>query len=224
MTITDLVHVAEAIHNAEGYDLGKSSNREYRNAFWARVIGVVHHGHPLYNPAPDSRWLLKREPNGPQSDDVAAFWPSREAWDCIPGAGADGYWFEAQYLGVLAPHQVIYAPPMPEEYGPVDPPDPPPPPPPVITLPGREEMMNAGRSLHLYYRSQEGLQRPDGLWKPESPQAIAQPDWEGIGAWLFDVYLHARIAGQNATEAMQAVIAAIRQTDEWRAKHPGETP
>ena len=138
MTITDLVHVAEAIHNAEGWDLGKNSNREYRNAFWARVIGVVHHGHPLYNPAPDSRWLLKREPNGPQSDDVAAFWPSREAWDCIPGAGANGYRFEARYLGVLAPHQVIYAPPVPEGAGPMPTPPPtpiPPPPPPAFPYP-----------------------------------------------------------------------------------------
>ena len=218
MTITDLVHVAEAIHNAEGYDLGKNSNREYRNAFWARVVGCVYHGHPVYNPVPDRRWLLKREPNGPQSDDVAAFQPTREAWDCIPGAGANGYRFEADYLGVLAPHQVIYAPPVPEGARPVTPP------PPAITLPGREEMMNAGRSLHLYYRSQEGLQRPDGLWKPESPQAIAQPDWEGIGAWLFDVYLNARVTGKNATEAMQAVVAAIRQTHEWKTKHPGETP
>ncbi|MDP2319552.1 MAG: hypothetical protein Q8O42_09480 [Acidobacteriota bacterium] len=96
--------------------------------------------------------------------------------------------------------------------------------PPAIVLPGREEMMNAGQALHFYYRAPEGLQRPDGLWKPETPHSIAQPDWEGIGAWLFDVYLQARIAGKNATEATQAVISQIRQTDEWQQKHPGETP
>ncbi len=91
-------------------------------------------------------------------------------------------------------------------------------------LPGREEMMNAGKWLHHYYRAPEGLQRPDGLWKPETPSAIAQPDWEGIGAWLFDVYLHERVAGRNATDATLEVIRQIRQTDEWKSKHPGQTP
>lgn len=93
-----------------------------------------------------------------------------------------------------------------------------------IQLPDRGEMMRAGQNLHAYYRSHEGLQRPDGLWKPETPSSIAQPDWEGIGAWLFDVYLKARVAGKNATDAFNEVIKAIRQTDEWKAKHPGEQP
>ena len=126
MTIHDLVRLAEAVHNREGYNLGSSSTREYRNAFWARVLGCVHHGHPIYNPAPDPRWHLKREPGGPQSDDVAAFLPSRDAWDCIPGAGADGYRFEADYLGVLQPQQVTYVPPIPADTGVPDPELPPP--------------------------------------------------------------------------------------------------
>lgn len=95
---------------------------------------------------------------------------------------------------------------------------------PIPQLPDRGEMMRAGEQLHHYYRSAEGLQRPDGLWKPATPTAIAQPDWEGIGAWLFDVYLQARVSGKTATEAMGAVIAQIRQSQEWRDKHPGQTP
>jgi hypothetical protein len=102
-------------------------------------------------------------------------------------------------------------------------PGPQPPTPGSGSLPGREEMMNAGQWLHRYYKSPEGLQRPDGLWKPAIPTSVAQPDWEGIGAWLFDVYLRARIAGKNATEATAVVIAEIRKTDEWKQKHPGET-
>lgn len=96
--------------------------------------------------------------------------------------------------------------------------------PPHADLPGRQEMMEAGQRLHFYYRSPEGLQRPNGLWKPETQQSIAQPDWEGIGAWLFDVYLKARVAGKNATDAMAEVVSDIRHSAEWQQKHPGETP
>lgn len=102
-------------------------------------------------------------------------------------------------------------PPMTEAVTPIPQPQP-------IVLPGREEMMNAGKWLDRYYRAPEGLQRPNGL------SINGGPDWEGVGAWLFDVYLAARVAGKNATEATQAVIKAIRQTDEWKSKHPGETP
>ena len=140
MTIHDLVRLAEAVHNREGYNLGSSSTREYRNAFWARVLGCVHHGHPIYNPAPDPRWHLKREPGGPQSDDVAAFLPSRDAWDCIPGAGADGYRFEADYLGVLQPQQVIYVPPIPVDAGVPDPIPPPPVCPPTFDYPDENDI------------------------------------------------------------------------------------
>ena len=203
MTITDLVHVAEAIHNAEGWDLGKSSNREYRNAFWARVIGVVHHGHPLYNPAPDSRWLLKREPNGPQSDDVAAFAPTREAWDCIPGAGANGYRFEARYLGVLAPHQVIYAPPMPEEYGPVDPPDPPPIPPP--TMPTYEDLGG-----DTYWRTAIGVPL-------QADMAMANQTMnDGSAVWLARPIFRILAAyAKGETPDHLAIIKSVR--NEWRA-------
>lgn len=94
------------------------------------------------------------------------------------------------------------------------------PPPPPSALPDRGEMMRAGQWLHAYYRSPEGLKRPDGLWTPATPEAAAQPDWEGIGAWLFDVYLRARLAGQTATDAAAQVVAQIRASQEWRDKHP----
>lgn len=97
-------------------------------------------------------------------------------------------------------------------------------PPKPIILPDRGEMMTVGQQLHFYYRSPEGLQRPQGLWKDATATAIAQPDWEGIGAWLFDVYLRARVAGKSATEAFELVIKEIRKSDEWKTKHPGETP
>lgn len=92
------------------------------------------------------------------------------------------------------------------------------PPPATPQLPDRAEMMNEGLSLHRYYASREGLQRPDGL------SINNAPDWEGVGAWLFDVYLAARVAGKSREEARAAYVKAIRQSGEWQSKHPGETP
>ena len=37
MTITQLVDMARRMHDAERVNLGASSSREYRNAFWERV-------------------------------------------------------------------------------------------------------------------------------------------------------------------------------------------
>lgn len=90
----------------------------------------------------------------------------------------------------------------------------PPPVPAKPILPGREEMMNAGRWLDAFYRAPEGLQRDNGL------SINGGPDWEGVGAWLFDVYLQARVNGKSEGDARAAVVAAIRQTDEWKSRHP----
>ncbi len=90
------------------------------------------------------------------------------------------------------------------------------------TLPERQEMMEAGLLLDAFYRAPEGLQRPNGM------SIGGRPDWEGVGAWLFDVYLKQRLAGKNATEALEEVFSQIRKaggpTGEWQSKHPGQTP
>lgn len=94
-------------------------------------------------------------------------------------------------------------------------PDAPQPPRPApVDRPGREEMMNAGAWLDAYYRSPDGLQRPEGLSKG------GVPDWEGVGAWLFDVYFMGRLDGLTEGEARAKVIAQIRNSDEWKGKHP----
>ena len=36
--------------------------------------------------------------------------------------------------------------------------------------------------LDAFYKSPDGLQRPEGLWIKD------HPDYEGISAWVFDVY------------------------------------
>ncbi|OGA53563.1 MAG: hypothetical protein A3G25_18990 [Betaproteobacteria bacterium RIFCSPLOWO2_12_FULL_63_13] len=79
----------------------------------------------------------------------------------------------------------------------------------------RQDMIAAGQWLHAFYQSEEGLKRKEGLW------IDGHPDFEGIGAWVFDVYLRARLTGADDGAARQKVMDAIRQTEEWRRKHPG---
>lgn len=82
-------------------------------------------------------------------------------------------------------------------------------------LPGRYDVMTAGLWLDVWYASKEGLQREHGL------SIDGRPDWEGVGAWLFDVWLKARIEGLSDADARQRVITEIQKTDEWKARHPG---
>lgn len=119
MTINELVNMAKRIHDTEGYNLGASSTREYRNAFWARVLGCAYHGHPVYNPNPDKQWHLKNGGGGrPQTDDVAVSMPSRNYWDCIVGVGSNGYYFNVgSHADTLPIEQEVYAPPVPAGSG-----------------------------------------------------------------------------------------------------------
>lgn len=88
----------------------------------------------------------------------------------------------------------------------------------TVPLPDRGEMMAEALELDRYYRSPEGLQRSQGL------SIDGAPDWEGVGAWLFDVYLRARLAGKSREDARALYIKDIRRSAEWRQKHPGEQP
>jgi hypothetical protein len=129
MNIDDLTALAQRIHDAEGMDFGRNSTREQRNAQWARIVGIVHHGHPTWNPAPDPRWHIKRASEGrPQSDDVVVLLPSRAYWDIIGSAGADGYSFRVgAHPEPLEASQIVYAPPVPSGSVPMPNPGTPPP-------------------------------------------------------------------------------------------------
>jgi hypothetical protein len=45
------------------------------------------------------------------------------------------------------------------------------------------------------------------------------PDFLGIAAWVFDVYLNERLRGTSPNAAWQILENSIRATDEWRSKH-----
>ncbi len=69
--------------------------------------------------------------------------------------------------------------------------------------------------LNDFYKSPEGLQRSGGLW------IDGHPDYEGMGVWVFSVYLSHRLRGESEDQSRQAIVDAIKQSDEWRVKHPG---
>ena len=79
----------------------------------------------------------------------------------------------------------------------------------------RGEIVQATQWLHEFYASDRGLRRANGLWlEPQN-----QPDFEAIGAWIFDVYLTARVNGASDEAARRAIADAIKATDEWRRAH-----
>ena len=79
----------------------------------------------------------------------------------------------------------------------------------------RGNVLQAAQWLHEYYKSAEGLRRADGLWRADQKQ----PDFEALGAWIFDVYLNARVEGKSDDEAKQLIKDAIQGSDEWRRVH-----
>jgi len=80
----------------------------------------------------------------------------------------------------------------------------------------REELVAAVAFVDDLYRSEDGLQRPGGLYNLDARRV----DAEAIGTWILDVYLRERIAGKSDADARQAIANAIRGSDEYRRKHP----
>jgi hypothetical protein len=68
--------------------------------------------------------------------------------------------------------------------------------------------------LDTYYSSQEGLARPAGL------SIGGKPDFEGVAAWILDVFVNSRLGGLTHAQSRQNVIHGIQQTSEWRQRHP----
>lgn len=95
---------------------------------------------------------------------------------------------------------------------------PPTPQPPQTQPPGREEALDELNWLDSYYAAPEGLQRPNGL------SLNGKPDFEGVAAWYLDVYQRERMAEKSRADSRAAYVSQIRHSDEWKQKHPGETP
>ena len=100
-------------HDTIGADLGSRSTRDSRVAFFFSAMAIVHYGHPTFNPAGgDPLWCVKDGGSGrPPSDDVMVRCDSRDFWDTILSAGADGYHWHLAYEGRLPGNQNVYPPP-----------------------------------------------------------------------------------------------------------------
>lgn len=103
-----------AFHRATNENLGSGSTRESRVAWFFSAAAVVHYGHPTHNPrGGDRNWCVKDAGGGrPPSDDVIVRCDSREAWDLISGAGANGWTFDWHSVGRLGSEQNVYPPPL----------------------------------------------------------------------------------------------------------------
>lgn len=109
----EALSIIENVHNSERWDLGSRSSREQRIQFLFRAVATIHYGHSRYNPqGPDAGWCVKDAGGGrPPSDDVLVRCDTRDAWDLIGSAGADGYRFHLDYIGQLPGNQNVYPPP-----------------------------------------------------------------------------------------------------------------
>jgi hypothetical protein len=84
------------------------------------------------------------------------------------------------------------------------PPTPPPPPQPTVLPKG--EAFDALRALNAFYAAPEGLQRPGGLILD------GQADMEAIAQWFYQLVIE-RVS-------LSDVFKQIRNSHEWRDKHP----
>jgi len=75
------------------------------------------------------------------------------------------------------------------------------------------EIQRAMVWLNDFYKSADGLQRANGLWIDD------HPDFDGMSGWIFEVYVRGRLKGLTEEQARQAIVDAIKRSDEWRAKH-----
>jgi hypothetical protein len=81
----------------------------------------------------------------------------------------------------------------------------------------RSEAVAAMAAINGYYLAPQGLARSNGL------SLGGRPDFLGLAAWFFDVYVNTRFAGYQEVEARYNVMANITRTDEWRTRHPGQS-
>jgi hypothetical protein len=124
------------------------------------------------------------------------------AWDCLGAAGRQSVpgWSPVHPDGYIRdPHRHWVAPIEPTHV----PPPPPPPPPP--RLKSREQFAREFQQVNEFYGAPEGLQRPGGMVINGEADVVA------MLAWGYDL-----MRGLTVDQ----VLDVIRQSDEYRQKHP----
>lgn len=69
------------------------------------------------------------------------------------------------------------------------------------------------KALNAFYQAPEGLQRPGGLVIPDS-EGRSVADMEAIAQWFYQLVIEGI--------PLESVFAQIRNSDEWKSKHPGQ--
>lgn len=112
ISFNEAFNIIVGIHDGMRVNLGASSSRDYRINFLFGAVAAIHYGHARWNPqGPDSNWCVKDAGGGrPPSDDVLVRCNTRDAWDLISGAGANGYKWHQDFLGRLPSEQNVYPP------------------------------------------------------------------------------------------------------------------
>lgn len=112
ISLSEAFSIIVSIHDGGGFNLGSSSSRGSRVAFFFGAVAAIHYGHARWNPGgPDTNWCVKDAGGGrPASDDVIVRCSTREAWDLISGVGGNGYSFHADFIGTLGSSHNVYEP------------------------------------------------------------------------------------------------------------------
>jgi hypothetical protein len=84
---------------------------------------------------------------------------------------------------------------------------------PAPALKPRDQFYREFQDVNAYYAAPEGLKRPGGMVIDTATPVRA--DTESMGAWGYDL-----MTGKTVEECK----TAIRHSDEWKQKHPGEQP
>ena len=210
--------IVDDLYDHGGYDL---TSHEGQARFVDDAVAALH--------AHDQRWgFLKKTGSGAQihghSEDGALYLSDTPGQsqhvDFIANAGATNAGI-GWSVDIPRYSRSDWYPPS--EHPPLEGPEPgePTPPhicPPVPVVPNRDEALDELNWLDAYYSAPDGLQRSNGL------SLNGKPDFLGIAAWYLDVYQRERINGKSRADARAVYVSDIRHSDEWKTKHPGETP
>ena len=200
MSVPNGFDIAEAVYASGLYDL---TTHDGQADFIDAVVADLH--------ARDKRWgHLRKRPEQTNihghAEDAALYLSDTpglsQAVDFIGGAG--GPHPQIQWNVDLPRYsQSDWFAPQDHDLAPI-------PPVPVPTLKPRDQFYAELREVNAFYASQDGLQRPGGMVKfDDHGRPVA--DVEALGAWGYDL-----MSGKTVDECK----AAIRQSGEWKAKHP----
>jgi hypothetical protein len=210
MSVPNHKHIVQGIYNKGTYNL---RNKHDRDRFVDDAVYALH--------SVDRRWgFLKKKPGQTQvhghSEDGAVYLSDEPGRSCYHVDFGGGFGGDNPSIAWSVDRDPLYSKADwldPKDHDAREEPKPAPPPP-APALKSREQFSFEIRQLNGFYASGAGLQRPGGMVKYDyEGRTIA--DVEAMEAWCYSLM---------AGTPLQDCIRQIRQSGEWRGKHPNETP